>query len=35
MITQAKAKGTFENLSTDPDPKVQSFAASAGWFQCF
>jgi hypothetical protein len=35
MIIQAKAKGTFQNLSTDPDPKVQSFAASAGWFEYF
>jgi hypothetical protein len=35
MITWAKAKGKFENLSTDPDPKVQSFAAIAGWFQYF
>lgn len=25
----------FENLGTDPDPIVQSFAANAGWFQHF
>jgi hypothetical protein len=33
MIIEAKGKGMFENLNTiDTDPKVQSFAASAGWF---
>jgi hypothetical protein len=33
IIIQAKAKTLFENLNAvEPDPKVQSFAASAGWF---
>jgi hypothetical protein len=31
MIIQAKAKSLFHNLNaTEPDKKVQSFAASAG-----
>jgi hypothetical protein len=36
LIFQAKAKGLFDNLNaTDPDPKVQSFAASVGLFESF
>jgi hypothetical protein len=36
MIMQARARGVFENLNTiDPDPKMQSFAVNAGWFQHF
>jgi hypothetical protein len=36
IIIQAKAKTLFENLNAvEPDAKVQSFAASAGWFERF
>jgi hypothetical protein len=36
IIIQAKVKTLFENLNVvEPDPKVQSFAASAGWFERF
>jgi hypothetical protein len=36
IIIQAKAKTLFENLNAvEPDPKVQSFAASARWFERF
>jgi hypothetical protein len=36
IIIQAKAKTLFENLNAvEPDPKVQSFVASAGWFERF
>jgi hypothetical protein len=35
-IIQANAKSLFENLNAnEPDPKVQSFATSAGWFEGF
>jgi hypothetical protein len=36
IIIQAKAKTLFENLNAvGPDPKVQSFAANARWFERF
>jgi hypothetical protein len=36
IIIQAKAKTLFENQNAvEPDPKVQTFAASAGWFERF
>jgi hypothetical protein len=36
IIIQAKEKTLFENRNAvEPDPKVQSFAASAGWFERF
>jgi hypothetical protein len=34
IIIQAKAKSLFGSLNAiKPDPKVQSFDASAGWFE--
>jgi hypothetical protein len=36
MIIQAKAKSLFDNLNAiGPDPKVLSFAGSAGWSEHF
>jgi hypothetical protein len=36
LLTQARAKSLVDDLNVvDPDPKVQSFAASAGWFERF
>jgi hypothetical protein len=36
VIIQAKAKRLFHNLNAiEPGQKVQSFAASAGWFESF
>jgi hypothetical protein len=36
MIIQAKAKSLFDSLNAiEPDPKVPSFAGSAGWFEHF
>jgi hypothetical protein len=36
MIIQAKVKSLFENLNAiEPELKVLSFAASAGWFERF
>jgi hypothetical protein len=36
MIIQAKVKSLFENRNAiEPGLKVQSFAASAGWFKHF
>jgi hypothetical protein len=36
MITQAKAKDLFENLNAiERELRVQSFTASAGWFEQF
>jgi hypothetical protein len=34
MIIQAKVVSLFDNLNAiEPDPKVPSFAGSAGWFE--
>jgi hypothetical protein len=36
MIIQAEVKSLFENLNAiGPDLKLQSFPASAGWFEHF
>jgi hypothetical protein len=35
-IIQAQAQHVFQNMNaTETDLEIQSFAASAGWFQCF